>query len=112
MLLNYLSTGIYTRLTSVSTSRVAKLDNYGLYTPSPTSFINVVSNADSGFVRSGDSDPFTSGQPVTYALQGMLPPGTYYWRVRGLDPSGLNYYGAWSSTRSIVVYRRNFPIWL
>lgn len=29
--------------------------------------------------------------------------GTYYWRVRGLDPSGSNTYGSWSSTRSFEI---------
>jgi len=28
---------------------------------------------------------------------------TYYWRVRAIDPSGTNTYGAWSSTRSFTV---------
>lgn len=32
-----------------------------------------------------------------------LSAGTYYWRVRGIDPSGSNSYGAWSATRSFTV---------
>lgn len=67
--------------------------------------IDVVSGTDSGFSGSPDNtDPFTSGQAVTYTVQSALTaPDTYYWRVSGIDPSGSNTYGAWSSTRSFDV---------
>lgn len=67
--------------------------------------VNVVSGTDSGFSGSPDNtDPFTSGQAVTYTVQSALSNGTrYYWRVRGLDPSGTNTYGLWSETRSFVI---------
>jgi len=32
-----------------------------------------------------------------------LTAGTYYWRVRGKDPSGLNKYGYWSEVRSFII---------
>jgi len=36
-----------------------------------------------------------------------LENGTYYWRVRAIDPDGGNEYGAWSETRELTV---NAPI--
>jgi hypothetical protein len=67
--------------------------------------INAVSGTDAGFSGSPDNtDPFASGQQVTYTVQSALTDTTtYYWRVRGIDPSGSNAYGAWSSTRSFTV---------
>lgn len=69
--------------------------------------LNKTSGTDSGFSGTPDNtDPFTSGQAVTYTVQAgdALPTGdTYYWRVRGIDPSGSNTYGSWSSTRSFTV---------
>lgn len=64
-----------------------------------------VSGTDSGFAGSPDnSDPFASAQAVTYTVQSALTNGaTYYWRVRGIDPSGSNTYGAWATTRSFTV---------
>lgn len=53
-----------------------------------------------------DTHPFASGDQVKYTVQSgdVLTNGnTYYWRVRGLDPSGSNTYGAWSTTRSFTV---------
>lgn len=50
-----------------------------------------------------DVDPFTSGENIQYTVQSALPDGTYYWRVRGIDPNGSNAYGSWSSTRSFIV---------
>ena len=71
------------------------------------STIDKTSGTDSGFSGSPDNtDPYTSGQQVNYTVQeaDVLSDGvTYYWRVRGLDPSGTNTYGSWSSTRSFTV---------
>ncbi len=66
--------------------------------------INAVSGTDAGFSGSPDnSDPFTSAQAVTYTVQSALSVGTtYYWRVRAIDPSGSNAYGAWATTRSFT----------
>lgn len=71
-----------------------------------TLLLNKVSGTDSGFSGSPDnSDPFTSGQQVTFTVQAgdALANGTYYWRVRGIDPTGSNIYGLYSSTRSFTV---------
>jgi hypothetical protein len=68
--------------------------------------IDKVSNVDSGFVNTVngvDTDPFTSGQMVSYTVQSVLNNGTYYWRVRALDPSGTNYYGQWSASRTFTI---------
>lgn len=67
--------------------------------------IDAVSGTDAGFSGSPDNtDPFTSGQAVTYTVQSALSDTTtYYWRVRGIDPSGSNTYGAWATTRSFYV---------
>lgn len=62
------------------------------------------SGTDAGFSGSPDnSDPFASGQAVTYTVQSALSDGTYYWRVRAKDPTGTNAYGAWSASRSFIV---------
>ena len=68
--------------------------------------ITKVSSSDTGFVNTvngADTDPFTSGQAVNYSVQTSLTNGTYYWRVRGTDPSGSGSAGAWSTTRSFTV---------
>lgn len=70
--------------------------------------LDKVSGTDSGFANpdnGGDTDPFTSGENIQYTVQAgdALAIDTYYWRVRGKDPSGTNTYGAWSSTRSFDV---------
>jgi hypothetical protein len=70
--------------------------------------IDKTSNTDPGFlntVNGADTDPFNSGEKVSYTVQSgdALANGTYYWRVRGLDPSGSTTYGAWSDTRSFTV---------
>ena len=70
--------------------------------------IDDVSETDAGFVNpdtGGDTHPFNSGENIQFTVQAgdALAAGTYYWRVRGLDPTGSNTYGAWSSTRSFEV---------
>lgn len=78
----------------------AVLDNWGVRKP----LIDAVSGTDAGFSGTPDNtDPFTSGQAVTYTVQSALSNSTlYYWRVRGIDPSGSNIYGAWATTRSFT----------
>lgn len=58
-------------------------------------------NPDTG----GDTHPFNSGENIQYQVQAgdALSVGTYYWRVRAIDPNGSNTYGAWSSTRSFTI---------
>lgn len=53
----------------------------------------------------GDLEPYNSGENIQYTVQAgdALAVGTYYWRVRGIDPSGSNSYGAWSSARSFTI---------
>jgi len=78
------------------------LDNLNIY----PALIDAVSGTDAGFLDSpdeSDTDPFTSGTAVAYTVQSALDPDTYYWRVRGTDPSGSNTYGAWATTRSFDV---------
>lgn len=72
--------------------------------PAVTPVIDAISGTDAGFSGSPDnSDPFASGQAVTYTVQSALDASTvYYWRVRGIDPSGSNAYGAWATTRSFT----------
>lgn len=69
--------------------------------------IDAVSGTDSGFANpdnGGDTDPFTSGENIQYTVQSALSNSTvYYWRVRGIDPSGSNSYGAWATARSFTV---------
>lgn len=70
--------------------------------------ISAVSGTDAGFANQdtpADTDPFNSGDVVRYTVQGVdeLADGLYYWRVRGLDPSGTNTYGDWSAIRSFTI---------
>jgi hypothetical protein len=74
---------------------------YATYTIGITAY----SNYNLGFSGSPDNtDPFASGQEVTYTVQSALADTTtYYWRVKGIDPSGTNTYGSWSSTYSFYL---------
>lgn len=77
------------------------------YTPS-VPLIDVVSGTDPGFANpdnGGDTDPFNSGENIQFTVQAgdALASGQYYWRVRGIDPSGSNTYGAWATTRSFTI---------
>lgn len=87
-----------------TTAALLSVNSSGSLVGSLTSYKDKLSGTDSGFSGSPDNtDPFTSGQQVSYTVQSALDPDTYYWRVRGIDPSGSNTYGAWSSTRSFEV---------
>lgn len=70
--------------------------------------LDKLSASNAGFTditNGADTDPFTSGDHIGFTVQAgdALANGTYYWRVRGKDPSGTNSYGSWSSTRSFTV---------
>lgn len=70
--------------------------------------LDKVSGTDAGFANpdtGGDTDPFNSGENIQYTVQGgdSLDDDTYYWRVRGIDPTGSNTYGAWATTRSFIL---------
>lgn len=57
---------------------------------------------DAGFTA---GHPFTSGVAKDFTVQSgntLNANTTYYWRVRAIDPTGSNKYGAWSSTRSFT----------
>jgi hypothetical protein len=100
--------GNYSQLVSGTWTAFDSIDLcFYVYTIVPPS-INEISGTDSGFlntVTGGDTDPFNSGEKVSFTVQAgdALASGTYYWRVRGIDPTGSNTYGAWSSTRSFTV---------
>lgn len=83
-------------------------DNFSITGLGPTPIIDAVSGVDAGFVNNdngGDTNPFTSGDEIGYTVQAgdELSVDTYYWRVRAIDPTGSNEYGAWSATRSFDV---------
>lgn len=69
--------------------------------------LDKVSDTNAGFSGSPDnSDPFASGQQVTFTVQSgdeLIAGAIYYWRVRGIDPGGTNTYGSWSETRQFTV---------
>ena len=76
----------------------------------PGFIINKFSGTDLGFDNTTDvgvdTDPFDSGDKCDYDVQvgDALTTGTYYWRVRGMDPSpGSGTYGAWTATRSFTI---------
>jgi len=80
--------------------------NIASFKPTTVPLLDKISGTDSGFSGTPDAtDPFTSNQQVTYTVQGgdALAPGTYYWRVRVIDPSGGNTYSAWTATRSFTI---------
>lgn len=61
----------------------------------------------------GDTDPFPSGDAMSYTVPGgeTLTNGTtYYWRVRGIDPSGSNTWGSWSNIYSFTVSAGTGPV--
>ena len=77
-----------------------------VYTAPPS--LSKLSGTDSGFantVTGGDTDPFNSGEKVSFTVQAgdSLADGTYYWRSRCKDPNGSNTYSSWSTTRSFTV---------
>ncbi|MFC1700186.1 hypothetical protein ACFLZ4_00905 [Patescibacteria group bacterium] len=67
-----------------------------------------VSGSNPGFVNAGsasDTDPFANSHQITYTVPGgqELGGGTWYWRVRGIDPSGSDTYGSYSDIWNFVV---------
>lgn len=62
--------------------------------------VDAFSATDAGFTA---GHPFASGVAKDYTVQSSLTASTlYYWRVRAIDPSGSNNYGAWSTARSFT----------
>ncbi|KXK09251.1 MAG: hypothetical protein UZ22_OP11002001129 [Microgenomates bacterium OLB23] len=86
----------------------ARVAGIGVEIKASPPLIDAYSETDSGFANpdtGGDTHPFNSGENIQYTVQAgdALATGTYYWRVRGLDPAGTNSYGSWSSTRSFTI---------
>lgn len=88
--------------------------NYGVYSAADLAFavyeetilLDKLSGSDSGFASSPDTlEPFASGQQVSYTIQSLeaLDNAKYYWRVRVIDPGGLNSWSEWSTPRSFTV---------
>ena len=81
----------------------------GTWTPTIVTFplIDALSAANAGFTdvtNGADTDPFASGDSINYVVQSALTNGvTYYWRVRGKDPTGSKTFGPWSGTSSFTV---------
>lgn len=91
---------------NMSTARVYKVELEVTEVSSP--LLDKVSGTDDGFVNTitgGDTDPFNSGEKASFTVQAgdELSTGTYYWRVRGIDPSGSNAYGSFAASRSFTV---------
>lgn len=90
-----------------ATTTTLKIDSLNVY----PALINAVSGTDSGFSGSPDNtDPFASDQAVTYTVQSALSAGTYYLRVRPIDPAGSNVWGAWATRSFTVSSPNNFVI--
>lgn len=68
--------------------------------------VDKTSGTDVGFLNTidnPDTDPFTETQKISYTVQSALSAGTYYWRVRAIDPGGGNIWGDWSSSQSFTI---------
>lgn len=75
--------------------------------------LDKLSASDTGFVditNGAHTHPFTSGEQIGYTTTTLTDGSTYYWRVRGKDPSGTNSYGAWATTQSFTVSTGGGPI--
>jgi len=83
--------------------------NYSIYATYTASGTNITANScedDDGFANvdtPADETPFNSGDRISYTVQSPLDVGTYYWRVRGKDPSGSDTFGDWSETREFEI---------
>jgi hypothetical protein len=103
------ATGVAKNLTFTFTGTDGDADdvNYNILVATDSGFtytvIDAVSGTDDGFPA---DPPYASGEEATYAVQSNLRPGqTYYWKVRAIDPSGGNEYGAYHAAESFTVVR-------
>ena len=57
------------------------------------------------YVYVEDTDPFNSGEKVSFTVQGgdALTTGTYYWHARANDVNAGNTWSAWTTTRSFTI---------
>lgn len=53
-------------------------------------------------ITTNDNSPFISGDTIRFTPASSLSPGTYWWRVRALDPTGSTEWGEWSAPQSVT----------
>jgi hypothetical protein len=118
---SYAGGGVSTYTLSTTTWSAESGSDDALFRVYSTGFVPLLdkfSNTDTGFTditNGADTDPFASGDQVGYTIQAgnsLTNGNTYYWRVRGKDPSGSNSYGAWATTRSFTVSAGGTPTYL
>jgi len=87
---------------SEGSARIAEFDNFNI--GSGIIHDDVISGTDPGFTGTPDNtDPYTSGQTVSYVdPTGLDYNTTYNWRVSAIDPTGSNTFGHWSETRTFT----------
>lgn len=98
----YASGGLYTLASGVWGSENATFDMVFSVFKDASFPLNKLSTVDTGFTA---GHPFTSGVAKDFTVQvgdTLAANTTYYWRVRAIDPTGSNTYGAWSTTRSFT----------
>jgi hypothetical protein len=67
-----------------------------------TGLVDVYSATNPGFSATADTDPFSTGNQVTYTIQtALLPSTTYYWRVMGKN-TGTGAWGSWTAANSFI----------
>jgi hypothetical protein len=86
----------------------AQTGDLAFYVDATGPLLGKVSGTDSGFantVTGGDTDPFNSGEKVSFTVQAgdALADGTWYWRARCNDPNGGNTYSSWTTARSFTI---------
>lgn len=79
-------------------------DDVAFGSPTIDTDSNANGSAFENLVVPSDKDPFNSGETIRFITPSALTNNiTYWWRVRGLDPSGANEWGAWSAKRSFTI---------
>lgn len=86
---------------TVSTKTITAAGSTGAQTTTGTTSAPMI--ALSFALKAGGIYPSASATQFTVQGGDALAAGTYYWRARGLDPSGANYYGAWPTARSFTI---------
>jgi len=53
----------------------------------------------------GDTNPFNSGDQISFTIQlaDALDNTVYYWKVRCIDPNGINIWSEWTTPRSFTI---------
>jgi len=110
----YTSGGYLSRDSNIWSEDTVTYDmSFAIYSPTT---LSKVSTTDAGFVditNGADTHPFASGDQISYTVQAgdALTAGTYYWRASGIDPSGSNSCGAWSTTWSFTITAGGIKVW-